>query len=167
MFGGVERTGHAFGRNTRLHQKFRGDRVHHRTGGEGLPRHVQFDRVENLARRQSSEVSDHLMGHLDLDERDLDVAELLLLENGGDRDLGGLAGRGRPVGGVLRVHQGESLVEIEFVDDVRLTLMDVDAPGCAVAGARPVSTVPSMRPDSDTTIATWVPIPPPRISTAP
>src|SRR3546814_6023048 len=77
------------------------------------------------------------MCHLDLDESDGDVAVVLVLELFGDRDFGGLAGRGGPVR-ILGVYQCESDVEVQFVDDVGLALMDVHGAGmnCGRSAAR-------------------------------
>ncbi len=64
------------------------------------------------------------MGHLHLHQRDADLAVPLVFGDVGDRDVGDLPGRGGPVR-FLRVDQRETLVEVEVVDDERLTLMDV------------------------------------------
>ncbi len=145
-------------------EQFRRDRVHHRAGVQRLRGHVEFHRVEYFARRQPAQVSHHLMGHLHLHQRDADLAVPLVFG-----DVGAIAmsvtSRAEGSSPVLRVDQRETLVEVEVVDDERLTLMDVHRAGWAVAGARPASTVRGDRPDSLSTIAIWAPMPP-RMSSA-
>ncbi len=134
MFGRMECAGDARRVETgapRRHSAHQlvGEAVPDRARPQGPARQVQRYLVEHRPARGPPQVSDDLGDHLHLAETDRETTRVLqpsFLPH--HHDVGDRAGEGAPVG-CFPVHQGEVFGEVQFVDDERLTLVQVHRTG--------------------------------------
>ena len=90
-------------------------------------RHVQLDEVDHLAGKAPAQVADHLVGDPDRHQTQGYRTESQSLAAAGDGDVGDFA-RERRIAGILGVHERDSVLEIQRIDDVALALVQVHRP---------------------------------------
>ncbi len=109
-------------------QELRGERVDHRTRGQGRLRQVQWGHVEDLPAAQPPLIAGDPSGHLHVRQRQGHGPGRHRLQRLHEVDRHLLSRGGRPLRH-LGVTQRQSLVEVEFVDDERLALVQVQRAG--------------------------------------
>ncbi|CKR87151.1 Uncharacterised protein [Mycobacterium tuberculosis] len=87
-------------------------------------RHVQLHEVQHLPGQLAAQVADDVIGDSHRHQTQSNGPEDQPLAGAGDRDVGDLS-RERGIAGILGVHEADSVLEIQRVNDVGLALVQV------------------------------------------
>ena len=131
----VQRAGDGGGVDTQLREHQRIDGVGHCARAQGLLRHVERDVVAHRAIGETHLIAGHGIGDLDLEVGD-PQARRVIHETIGLRENPDIRRRARlrRVIRDLRMHERHVIAEVEFVDHVGLSQVQVDRAGMDLAG---------------------------------